>query len=105
MHACGVEISTANIVRKVVTALGELTFCDTCSLILEGGTMEPMRISVQDAKRRFDAGEVDLLDTRAAEAWQKSSVKIPGAIRVPPDDVLHYLDQVPRNRPIITYCT
>jgi len=68
--------------------------------------MEAKRISVDEAKRRFDAGDGTVfLDTRAPDAWNKSDVQIPGAIRVDPHEVEQHLGEIPRGRPIITYCT
>jgi rhodanese-related sulfurtransferase len=57
-------------------------------------------------KERMDRGEpLVFLDTRAPEAWDKSDVKIAGAIRVPPDKVEQHLKEIPRDHTIITYCT
>jgi rhodanese-related sulfurtransferase len=68
--------------------------------------MEPTRISVEEAKRRFDAEpRIVFLDTRSPEAWDKSHIQIPGAIRVPAEEVEQHLAEIPRGRAIITYCT
>jgi rhodanese-related sulfurtransferase len=32
-------------------------------------------------------------------------VKLPGAIRVPADDVSSRLREIPRDRPVVAYCT
>jgi len=67
---------------------------------------EPTRITVEEVKARLDRGEpIAFLDTRAPEDWEKSDVKIKGAIRVPAKEVECYLDQIPRDRSIVTYCT
>lgn len=64
------------------------------------------RITVQELKRRLDAGEpMTILDMRAPLAWDRSRSKLPGAIRVDPnafDDIAH---DWPRDRPIVPYCT
>ena len=67
--------------------------------------MELTSISVEEAKREFDAGQIVFVDTRSPEAWGKSNAIIPGAIRVPADEVHMYLADIPRDRPIVTYCT
>ena len=68
--------------------------------------MESIRISLDDAKKRFDSGgDTVFVDTRAPEAWSKSNVQIPGAIRVDPHEVESNLARIPRGRPIVTYCT
>lgn len=68
--------------------------------------MEPTRISVEDAKAKFDRGDrVAFLDTRSPESWEKSDVRLPGALRVPPDEVADHLADISRDREIVTYCT
>lgn len=68
--------------------------------------MEPTRVSVNEVKQRMDRGEsVVFLDTRNPKAWGSAKVTLPGAIRVPADEVEQHLQEIPRNRPIITYCT
>jgi len=63
-------------------------------------------ISKEDVKRRLDANEhVALLDTRAPDAWKESDLQIPGSIRVPPDEVGQHLEEIPRDRLVVTYCT
>ena len=77
--------------------------------------MEPTRakkerevtlISADEVNRRMDKGELlYILDTRSQDAWNKGVNKLPGAIRVPPDQVDKHLADVPHDRTIITYCT
>jgi rhodanese-related sulfurtransferase len=67
---------------------------------------EPTRVTVEEVKARIDRGEpITFLDCRSAEDWEKADVKIKGAIRVPPKEVHQYLDQIPRDRSVVTYCT
>jgi len=64
------------------------------------------RITPEDLKRRLDAHEVvAILDTRAEDEWHESDVQIPGAMRVPLDDVARHLSEIPRDRLLVTYCT
>jgi rhodanese-related sulfurtransferase len=68
--------------------------------------MEPSRITKEDVKRRLDAGEpIAFVDTRSHDAYSKADAQIPGSIRVPPDAVEQHLDEIPRDRLIVTYCT
>ena len=67
--------------------------------------MEPNRISVAEAKALFDRGGAVFLDTRSAESWEQADAQIPGSIRVPPDAVAEHLDEIPRGRTVVTYCT
>lgn len=65
-----------------------------------------MRISVAELRRRMDAGEQFLfIDTRNLQAWGDSDVKLPGALRIPVSEAEEHLAEIPRDRPIVTYCT
>jgi rhodanese-related sulfurtransferase len=46
-----------------------------------------------------------LLDARNPQAWGEAETKLPGAIHVPADEVEQHLDEIPRDRAVITYCT
>ena len=68
--------------------------------------MEPQRISVNELKRRLDSGEsIAFIDARADDAWQRAETRIPGSIRVPPDEVEAHLDEIPKHRLVVPYCT
>ena len=67
---------------------------------------EAPRITADDLKRRMDAGEdFTVIDVRNPQAWSESDVMLPGAVRVPFDEYQSYLNQIPKNRPVVTYCT
>jgi rhodanese-related sulfurtransferase len=54
----------------------------------------------------MDRGEqFTFLDTRNPQAWGEAETKLPSAIRVPADEVEQHLDEIPRDRTVITYCT
>ncbi len=64
------------------------------------------RITVDDLRKRLDRGEtIFFIDTRNPTAWAESSTKLPGAIRVPADQVEQHLADIPRDRMVVTYCT
>ena len=68
--------------------------------------MEPTRITVEEAKIRMDRGEpLTFIDARNADAWAKTAVKLPGAIRIPADEADKHLSEIPKDRAILTYCT
>ena len=72
----------------------------------EGAIMPSNKISPEEANARVLAGEsVQFLDSRNPNAWKSSDRKIPGAIRVPTDDVDSHLDKINRDATIISYCT
>jgi rhodanese-related sulfurtransferase len=68
--------------------------------------MEATRITVDEAGERLNRGEqFAFVDTRNPQAWSEADQKLPGAIRIPADELDQHLDQIPRNRVVITYCT
>jgi rhodanese-related sulfurtransferase len=68
--------------------------------------MEVTRVTVDEVKERMDRGEVfTFIDTRNPQAWAEAQTKLPDAIRIPADEVEKHLDQIPRDRTAITYCT
>jgi rhodanese-like protein len=63
-------------------------------------------VTVDDVKVMLDQGlPITFIDARNPIAWGSSKVKLPGAIRVPLDEVDQLLPQLPRDRHLITYCT
>jgi rhodanese-related sulfurtransferase len=68
--------------------------------------MEITRVTVDEIKERLDRGEqFNFVDTRNPQAWAEAKTKLPGAIRVPADEVDQHLNEIPRDRTTITYCT
>lgn len=67
---------------------------------------EVARVTPEEVARRMERGEAfTFIDARNPQAWGGSGVKIPGAIRVPADDIGKHLPEIPRGRPVVAYCT
>jgi rhodanese-related sulfurtransferase len=67
---------------------------------------EPKRITVDDAYGRFERGESILfVDSRNPKTWSESDVRLPGAVRIPADDVRSHVGGLKRGHTIVTYCT
>jgi rhodanese-related sulfurtransferase len=68
--------------------------------------MEPTRVTVDEVKQRMERGEeFAFIDSRNPKAWAEAKTKLPGAIRIPADEVSEHIGEIPRDRVIITYCT
>jgi len=68
--------------------------------------MEVTRVTVDEVKARMDRGEQFIfLDTRNPKAWSEADTKLPGAIRIPADEVEEHLAEIPHGQVVITYCT
>lgn len=67
---------------------------------------EPERITAAEVKGRLDKGEPILfIDARNSHDWAESDVKLPGALRIHVNDMEKHIDELPRDRQIVTYCT
>jgi rhodanese-related sulfurtransferase len=67
---------------------------------------DDLRISVNELCRRMEAGEdFTIVDTRNPQAWAESDIKLPDARRIPADTPDSELSKLPKNKPIVTYCT
>ena len=63
------------------------------------------RISPEEVYEKMQQGEdVLLLDVRRA-SWDESNAKAKGALRIPPDEIESHLNEIPRNKLIVPYCT
>ena len=63
-------------------------------------------ISADELRRRMQAGEeFTIIDVRNPHAWAEARDMAAGAIRVALDDADEAIGRIPRNKPIVTYCT
>ena len=68
--------------------------------------MEATRVTTDEVLERMNRGEqFTFIDTRNPQAWGEADSKLPGALRVPADEVAEHLDEIPHDRTVITYCT
>ncbi|HEU0185320.1 MAG TPA: rhodanese-like domain-containing protein [Blastocatellia bacterium] len=68
------------------------------------------RVTAEEVMRWMDSGQaVVFVDSRNPQAWSQSKEKLPGAIRIPADEVGRHLSEIPKSaageRYIVTYCT
>ncbi|HEX8368013.1 MAG TPA: rhodanese-like domain-containing protein [Pyrinomonadaceae bacterium] len=115
-------ILTMLLVAVFAAATG-LTACQNASTTLQNGTKtaadqpkstvsktdehghadDAPRISLADAKKDFDSGNVVFVDTRAEVAYKQEHVK--GAINVPMEAVETRYKEIPKSKKIIAYCS
>lgn len=66
----------------------------------------PSRLPVSEVNALLERGEpVAFIDSRNPIAWGSSKLKLPGALRIPIDEVERHLPALPRDRRLIVYCT
>ena len=61
------------------------------------------RITLEGAKKHFDANEAVFIDTRNEEVYREGHIK--GAWRIGTKDYLDKLEKLPKDRLIIAYCS
>jgi rhodanese-related sulfurtransferase len=67
---------------------------------------DSLRITVDDLRKRMEKGEdFVVIDTRNPQEWANSDLKIPEAIRVSADSIDQALSRIPKDKPIVAYCT
>jgi rhodanese-related sulfurtransferase len=65
-----------------------------------------LRITVDELKNRMEGGEdFTMVDVRKPDVWTESDTMIPESIRVPLDKLEQNLPRIPKNRPVVAYCT
>lgn len=73
------------------------------SSVPQSGTSGVQRIAVEDLKPKFDRGEVTIIDTRDPTSFAQGH--IPGAILIPMASIQTEIPNLPKNKPIVAYCT
>lgn len=65
----------------------------------------PTRIDPDEAWMMIEQGRQPVfLDTRNARHYAQSDVQIPGSVRIWREELEARIEEVPRGRPIVTYC-
>lgn len=72
-------------------------------LIEKSSDMAP-RISKEELNIRLDDPSLSILDVRWTNHWEKSAIKIKGAIRENPDDVTNWFRRYTTSKTIALYC-
>ena len=67
--------------------------------------MDDLKVTPEKAKALLDQGQVVFLDARSPEDWGRSSVQLPGSLRLAPEQVMPRVQQWPRGSSVIAYCT
>ena len=72
----------------------------------EDSMPDDLRITVAELKKRMEAGEdFTIIDTRNPQAWAETLEIVPEAIRVPLYNLDESISRIPKDKPIVAYCT
>ena len=61
------------------------------------------RLSVDELRQKMERGEVTLIDVRDADSFRSSHIA--GAVHIPLASVEAQIQYLPKDKPIVTYCT
>ena len=61
------------------------------------------RIDVEESQAKQEQGQAILIDVRSTESFEKSHAA--GAISIPEEEIGARMDELPRDKEIILYCT
>jgi 3-mercaptopyruvate sulfurtransferase SseA len=99
-------------------AAGGLMACNSNETLLSQNTTTPTRtppaattpapdnarrITAEEVHKLWEKNEVVIIDTRAEAAYKQEHIK--GSISMPTGTVLQRIDELPRNKTIVAYCT
>jgi NhaP-type Na+/H+ or K+/H+ antiporter len=93
--------------RIATTELPEETLADAGGLLHAGGIIEGdvARITPSDLNQRLERGEaITVIDARRMIGFAADGRRIPGALRIPIDEIIHRLSEIPKTRPVVLYC-
>ena len=79
---------------------------DNTALPLNTGSMpnpDVPRISLEETQTMLEQGQAILIDVRSRDSFEKSHAQ--GAISIPEEEMGARLDELPRDKEIILYCT
>jgi rhodanese-related sulfurtransferase len=65
---------------------------------------EVPRISKEELKAMLDNPDLIILDVRTGASWEKSKVKIQGAIREDPNDTKSWAEKYSQDKTLVLYC-
>ena len=99
-----------------IVAVGVLAGCNSHEAFLPQAPSNPVqspqpknpadearRITAEELHKLWDKKDVLIIDTRGEPDYKASH--IPGAISVPAGEVATKLEELPRNKMIVAYCT
>jgi len=72
--------------------------------VASAGDAAAPRITKEDAKARLGAPDTSIIDVRTVSDWKESKLKIKGAVREDPNEVIGWASRYPKDRTLILYC-
>jgi len=89
-------IAVAGVVVLIMVAGG-------CTLI-SAGSGETERISAEQLQGMLGRSDVIVVDVRSSSDWNKSELKIKGAVREELSAISSWIDKYPKGKTLVFYC-
>ncbi len=71
---------------------------------LAARALEPPRIAKEEVRGMLGNPDVVIIDVRLGGAWDRSDLKIKGAVREDPNNLTSWMDKYPRDKTLVFYC-
>lgn len=65
---------------------------------------EVPRISKEELRAMLDNPDLIIVDVRTSASWEKSKVKIQGAVREDPNDTKSWAEKYSKDKTLVLYC-
>ena len=73
------------------------------SVVAQATPEEARRVTVDELKKMLDAGKAVIYDTRAKGAYDAEHIK--GSLSLPFDQVATHVEELPKDKTVVFYCT
>ena len=103
-------VSAAPLAERYARAVARATLAEereaTAAGLFHKASGEVPRITPEGLAARLTSDDPPLvLDVRSRSSYDHDQARIPGSVRVPPDEVTEWAAGASRDRPVVTYCT
>ena len=106
LHGASAAPITAWYERKVASGTLQEERENTAAALFGIEVAEPDRITPAELTERLKSDDPPLvLDVRSRSSYESDGVRIPGGVRVRPDEVLRWAAANPLDRLVVAYCT
>ncbi len=75
----------------------------TNTIAPRASAQEVSKMTKEELKGRLGDPDVTIIDVRSGRGWDDSTLKIKGAVREDPGDVISWMDKYPKDKTLIFY--
>ncbi len=90
-------------IREIALLLGIILSAEGIPQV-SASSQEIPRITKEELKNKLDNPDVIVIDVRTDKDWGDSTLKIKGAVREDPENVISSMDRYPKKKTLVFYC-